>query len=248
MLLPSTVGAVVLAAGKGTRLGCTDIPKVMLEIGDKPIVAYTVQTLESLGLTPAQIVLVVGFKKEKVMEYFGDRVTYAVQEQQQGTAHAAYVGMQALPEGVTHALVLGGDDSAFYTAPSLSEFVDACTSTDQTLCLLSAHVEDPAQLGRVVRYATGGVEVIEKEYVTPEQAKITEISTGTFCFDRAWFESIFPNMPQLRKIGEYGLPTALAMAREQKRPYSVVALKDSSEWFGINTPEELEMAKHIKSA
>lgn len=243
----TTCGAVILAAGKGTRLGCTDIPKVMLEIGGKPIVAYTVETLESMGLSPDRIILVVGFQKQAVMDYFGDRVTYAVQEEQRGTAHAAYIGMQALPPTVTHTLVLGGDDSAFYTAASLKQFFDACVTGDQTLCLLSAIVDDPAQLGRVVRHATGDIEVIEKEYITEQQASISEISTGTFCFDRDWFEGMFPTMPPLRKLGEYGLPTALAIARSEGRSYSVVPLVDPNEWFGVNTPDQLEEARRRKS-
>jgi len=75
----NNVGAVILAAGRGTRLNCADEPKVMLPIGGRPIVSYIVDTLKKMGLHPEQICLVVGFKKEKVMEYFGDMVNYAMQ-------------------------------------------------------------------------------------------------------------------------------------------------------------------------
>lgn len=242
-----TIGAVVLAAGKGTRMGCTDIPKVMIELGGRPMVSYIVDTLESMGLGPEQIVLVVGFQKEKVKAYFGDRVTYAHQVEQQGTAHAAYVGMQALSDTCTDVLVLGGDDSAFYTKSSLESFVEAHVSQGMKLSLLSTEVVDPSQLGRVVRYPHGDIEVIEKEYVTPVQARINEISTGTFCFDRAWYIDMYPSMPPLRKLGEYGLPTALAMVREAALPYQVVKLENSAEWFGINTPEQHKEAERRKS-
>jgi bifunctional UDP-N-acetylglucosamine pyrophosphorylase/glucosamine-1-phosphate N-acetyltransferase len=244
----SYTGAVILAAGKGSRLGCTDIPKVMLDIGGKPIVAYTVETLEALGYMPEQIILVVGFQKETVMEYFGDRVTYAHQEEQLGTAHAANIGMQLLPKSITHTLVLGGDDSAFYTSGTLHQFVADHCAADVTVSLLSAIVEQPGQLGRVIRRDNGDIEVIEKEYTTPEQAAVKEISTGTFCFDRQWFEQMYPLMPPLRKLGEYALPSALAMARNLKKPYQVVHLKDSREWFGVNTPEQLEDAIKLKKA
>jgi bifunctional UDP-N-acetylglucosamine pyrophosphorylase/glucosamine-1-phosphate N-acetyltransferase len=242
-----TVGAVVLAAGKGTRLGCTDIPKVMLEIGGKPIVAFTVEMLESLGLSSEQIVLVVGFQKEKVMEYFGDRVTYALQAEQQGTAHAAYTGMVLLPDTVQHVLVLGGDDSAFYTAPTIQSFLASHLSAGVTVSLLSAVLDDPDHLGRVVRHENGDIEIIEKEYITEAQATIKEISTGTFCFDRHWFEQMYPLMPPLRKLGEYALPTALAMARNLKKPYQVITLRDPHEWFGVNTPDQLEEARQKKA-
>lgn len=241
------VGAVVLAAGKGTRLGCTDIPKVMLEVGGRPMVSYVVETLQTLGFEKEQICLVVGFCREKVKEYFGDVVSFADQQEQKGTAHAAYTGMVTLPKEIKHVLVLGGDDSAFYTPETLRMFIEEHVANKVVLSLLSAEVENPGQLGRVVRHENGDIEVVEKEYASEEQQRIKEISTGTFCFDREWFEEMFPNMPQLRKLGEFGLPTALAMARKEQLPMQVVKMKDSNEWFGVNTPEELDEARRRKT-
>lgn len=241
------VGVVILAAGKGTRLGCVDIPKVMLEIGGRPIVSYIVETLQKMGCSSEQICLVVGFKQEKVREYFGDSVTYAYQEEQKGTAHAAYTGMKQLPSSIEHVLVLGGDDSAFYTPTTLEHFIEQHISKQVTLSLLSAEVEHPEQLGRIVRHENGDIEIIEKEYVTEEQKKIKEVSTGTYCFDRKWFENIFPTMSPLRKLGEYALPTTLAVARQEKKSYQIVKLENNSEWFGVNTPDELEEARRKKN-
>ena len=243
----SNVGAVIMAAGIGKRLGCTDTPKVMLDIGGQPIVSYVVETLERLGFTPEQIILVVGFKKEQVQEYFKDRVSYAVQEEQKGTAHAAMTGMQSLPESVTQVLVMGGDDGAFYSEDSVLDFITEHVEKKMMLSLLTAEVGEPESFGRVVRHEDGNIEVIEKEYTTPEQKEIKEVSTGTFCFDREWFQDMYPTMQPLRKLGEYGLPTALAVARDEKRPHQVVLLKDSGEWFGVNTKEQLERADKKKT-
>lgn len=240
------IGAVILAAGKGTRLQCLDKPKVMLPIGGRPIVDYTVETLERVGLSDEQICLVVGFLKEIVTDHFGDRVSYAFQEEQWGTAHAAFVGIQQLPEHIEHVLVAGGDDSAFYSPETLADFIDRHQKSDTVLSLLTVEVENPNQLGRIVRHPDGKIEIIEKEYLTEEQKRIKEISTGTFCFNRQWFEQMFPNMPPLRKLGEFGLPTALALAREKGLPYQVVKLGKPEEWFGVNTPEELAEADKRK--
>ena len=241
------IAVVILAAGKGTRLGCVDKPKVMLEIGGKPIVSYVVEELESLGLSSAQICLVVGFCKEKVMEYFGKRVSFSHQIELKGTAHAAYTGITTLPKEIEHVLVMGGDDSAFYTKEVLENILQKHLEGDYVLSLVTAELEDPASMGRVVRHPDGQVEIIEKEYTTEEQKKIKEISTGTFVFNRAWFENMFPTMPMLRKLGEYGLPTALAVARDTGAKHRVIRLSDSSEWFGVNTPEELIEADKRKS-
>lgn len=244
----NNVGAVVLAAGKGTRLGATEIPKVMYRIGGKPMVSFVVETLSSMGFAPRQICLVVGFCKEKVIDYFGDKVVYAVQEQQQGTAHAAYTGIKALPKEIEHVLVLGGDDSAFYRTSTLAMMIEKHKKAGAVLTLLSVRVEHPELLGRVVRHENGEVEIIEKEYVTPAQTLINEVSTGTFVFDRAWFEKIFPTMPQLRRLGEYGLPTTLAVARVAGMPYRIIQLEHPHEWFGINTPQELHDADARKTS
>lgn len=236
----------MLAAGKGTRLKSVDIPKVMREIGGHPIIEYSVKTLKKVGFSPEQICLVVGFCKEKVMEYFGKEVSYAEQTELKGTAHAAFTGMRSLPKEVDTVMVMGGDDSAFYKPETIEKLFEQHEKTDSVLTLLTVMSDHPEQLGRIVRHESGKIEIIEKEYLTEEQKKIKEISTGTFVFNRAWFESIFPQMPPMRKLGEYGLPTALAVARDNGEKFQVVTLEDPSEWYGVNTPEELEEADRRK--
>jgi bifunctional UDP-N-acetylglucosamine pyrophosphorylase/glucosamine-1-phosphate N-acetyltransferase len=235
-----------LSAGKGTRLNCIDKPKVMLEIGGQPIISYVVNTLNEIGLTARQISLVVGFKKEIIENFFQNKVSYVVQGELLGTAHAAYLGIKSLPSEIEQVLVLGGDDSAFYKSETLLNLVEEHLNNHCILTLLSAEVENPYQLGRIVR-TEAKIEIIEKEYLTEEQKQINEISTGTFVFDRKWFEEIFIRMPKLRKLGEYGLPTALAMARDEGKKFQVIKLTDSNQWHGVNTLEELEIADKLKS-
>ena len=241
------IGVVILAAGKGTRLNCSEQPKVMLEIGGKPIVSYVVETLLNAGFDKTQICLVVGFQEKKVRDYFGDKVSFVTQTEQLGTAHAAFTGIKSLSSNIENVLVMGGDDSAFYTKETLLNFVKNHIENKNTLSLLSAEIEDPSALGRIIRYPDKSIAIVEKEYLTDEQKKIKEISTGTFCFDREWFESIFPDMPKMKKLGEWGLPTALAIARGEGKKYEVIKLGESSEWFGINTVEELKKADGLKN-
>jgi bifunctional N-acetylglucosamine-1-phosphate-uridyltransferase/glucosamine-1-phosphate-acetyltransferase GlmU-like protein len=65
-------------------------------------------------------------------------------------------------------------------------------------------------------------------------------------FNRAWFQNMFPTMPKIEKLGEYGLPTAMTMVRNAGLPHQVIKLENPEEWFGVNTPEELEEAKKRK--
>ena len=236
-----------MAAGKGTRLNCTDRPKVMLEIGGRPIVSYVVETLEAIGFSPEQICVVVGFNQEKVRDYFNKRVRYVEQKEQLGTAHAADLGMRGLAPHIETVLVMGGDDSAFYTPATLTNFIRQHIEAQATVSLLTAVVNDPTLLGRVIRDTAGNfIQVLEKEEIVPAQAHINEVSTGTYCFNRHWFEENFSKLPAIGTLGEYGLPKTVELARSQGRTVQAVALQNSEEWFGVNTPEELAEADRRK--
>jgi bifunctional UDP-N-acetylglucosamine pyrophosphorylase/glucosamine-1-phosphate N-acetyltransferase len=240
-------GVVVLAAGQGKRLGCTDIPKVMCPIGGKPIVAYTVASLKELGFTKETIRLVVGFAHEKVRDYFQDNVEYVFQAEQLGTAHAANLGIAALPAECQNVLVMGGDDSAFYTIETLAKFMMEHEQAGATVSVLTATVNDPSRLGRIIRDTTGKcIAILEKEQVSEAQATINEINTGTYCFDRRWFQAIFPSMPKIEGLGEYGLNRTVEIAFAAGKNVQAVAMDHSEEWFGVNTPDELAEADRRK--
>jgi len=243
------IGVVILAAGKGTRLGCTDIPKVMKPLSGKPIVEYAVDMLHECGFGNNDICLVVGYQQQKVREHFGNSVIYANQEQQLGTAHAAYVGMRELDKDIEQVLVMNGDDSAFYTCDTIRSFIDKHLESPCMLTLLTSMLDEPtASIGRVLRHDDGKFDkVIEKEHMTDEQRdNILEISTNTFMFNRAWYERMFPKMPKIDGLGEFGLPTAVDMAKQDGCYVQAVPLEDSHEWFGVNTPDELAEAERRK--
>lgn len=245
-----SIGVVVLAAGKGTRLNATDIPKVMLPIGGKPVVAYTVEALEQMGFDAKRIVLVVGFCQEKVREYFGDRVTYAEQIVQEGTAHAAYLGMQILPDDVGTVLIVGGDDGAFYRPETLSGFIAEHAEKNAIVSVLTVEVDDPSQLGRICRNNDGEITSIwEKEQMQKYDLgmeNVREVSTGTFCVQRRWFEFLYPAWPKLSGLREYALPTVIGLAHESGEKVHAMKLDDTREWYGINTPTELAEADRRK--
>ncbi len=246
--IPKTVGAVVLAAGKGTRLGATTIPKVMSLVHGKPLVSYTVDTLHQAGFSSQRLCLVVGFARHVIEEYFSTTVSYAVQTEQLGTAHAAYVGMKQLPPEVTQVLVMGGDDSAFYSPESLINFVAAHQARQPLVSVLTAVFHTPPLVGRVIRTPDGRcVALKEKEQLTAEELSIIkEINTGTYCIDRKWFESIFPTMPAITGLGEYGLNQVIELAIAAGGSVLALPLANAAEWFGVNTPEELAEADRRK--
>ncbi|OGF23310.1 hypothetical protein A2Y83_00625 [Candidatus Falkowbacteria bacterium RBG_13_39_14] len=237
-------GIIILAAGRGKRLGCADIPKVLCELKGRPIASYILEELERGEIEKNKICLVVGFQKEKVMEAFGDGYIYAMQEELSGTAHAAKIGEEELPEDFDNFLILNGDDSAFYRFESFAGFVSKHAKSGNDITLLTCEKDDAQGLGRVIRDGSGKVIAIrEKENMMPGDENIKEISTGSFCFRREWFNKIYPSLQPIKGLGEYGLPSFVEKALEIGAKFEAIKLENPDEWFGINTLEQLAEAE-----
>ncbi|MDP2736361.1 MAG: sugar phosphate nucleotidyltransferase [bacterium] len=240
-------GVVILAAGQGKRLNCADLPKVLYKINDQPIISYILEELRRGGINKKQICLVVGFGSELVKEKIGPDYLYAMQNERLGTAHAALTGEEALPADFNNFLVINGDDSAFYKFNSLKELMVLHLANNNDISILTCEPDSPSGLGRVVRGDDGRVaRVVEKENMTPELEKIKEINTNTFCFKRGWFKKHYKNLKLIAGLGEYGLPSFVGEALVSESKFSAVKLKDSREWFGVNTPEQLAEADKRK--
>ena len=178
--------AVILAAGEGQRLRpfTANRPKVMLPIADKPILQYVIEALAQKGIR--DIVMVVGYHKEQVLDYFGAGepfgvdLTYVTQERQLGTAHALAQVKGAIKESF---LVLPGDN--LISAETIDRF-DAIKPE----ALLVKKVDNPMRYG-VVAVQRGMVsEIIEK----PEEAASNLVSTGIYAFSQAVFDFIKPQL------------------------------------------------------
>ncbi len=240
-------GIVILAAGQGKRLNCSDLPKVLYEINGRPIISYILDELGKNGVPKNKICLVVGFKAELVKEKMGTGFIYALQPERLGTAHAALIGEKSLPDNFENFLVLNGDDSAFYKFDSLTELIKFHYTKANDLTILTCQPADPQGLGRIIRGADGRViKIVEKENMTPEQEKIKEINTNTFCFRREWFKEHYLNLKLVPGLGEYGINTFVKEAVMSDARFSAIKLKDQYEWFGINTIEQLVEADRRK--
>lgn len=240
------VGAIILAAGAGTRLNSgrsSEKPKVLYEIGGKPMIDYTLELLDQLGLS--ERVMVVGYQEEMVRQHCGTKVKYASQPQRQGTAHAAKVGEEVLSPEITHLLIIQGDDSAFYKAPTIQRFLEL--GKDYQIAFTTAKVTDPSQYGRVIRNGDGEVEaIVEKESLTGNQKDIDEVNAATYLTQRFWFNQVYPSLqPSAVGKGEIIMPDLIGIAFKQGLP--VLGFKvPTEEWVGVNTPEELAKADNFK--
>lgn len=237
--------AVVLGAGKGTRLAegqPSPMPKVLYKIAGRPMISYTIGLLKKLGLD--EIVIVVGHKAEDVKREVGTGFKFAIQEKRLGTGHAAKTGLALVSAGKNEILVINGDDSAFYKLETLRKVLNKHIGKGNTITFVSLELEDPTGLGRVIRRDGEVVDVIEEKDATSEQKKIKEVNDGVYAFNRFWLEK---NLPLIKKskAREYYLVDLIRMAVRQGKKVSNFFLEDAREWHGVNTPQELTEADKL---
>lgn len=202
-----THAAIVLAAGKGTRMK-SDLPKVLHRVCGLPMVEHVVRALRGAGVE--RVVVVVGHGGERVQEELGDGVDYAWQREQLGTGHAVRCAIEAL-KGHEGTVIVASGDTPLIDAVSISELLQAHEGNAVTVG--AAHLDDPTGYGRVVRDAQGRpCRIVEQKDATPEQRKIQEVNAGLYAFDG---KALFDLLPRLRNVNaqnEYYLTDLVAMA------------------------------------
>lgn len=230
--------AVVLAAGKGTRMReVTDsVPKPMIEVGGRPILWHVLVALKSAGVTGAAII--VGYKAESVREYFGDgrelgiELEYFVQERQDGTGRAADPARHYLQGGpfffsfgdiLTEASAYAGMVESFHREP-----------TD--LLLAVRHVTDPSRFGSVRSEGGRVCEIVEKP--APGAAPSNWVNAGIFISRPVLFD--YTARLTLSQRGEYEIPDAFRMMIADGRV--VRAYELDAYWRDVGTPQDLEAA------
>jgi bifunctional UDP-N-acetylglucosamine pyrophosphorylase/glucosamine-1-phosphate N-acetyltransferase len=219
----------------------------MREIGGKPMAAYLIETLERVGFLPEQMCLVVGFQKEQVESYFGDRVVYAVQEEQLGTGHAVSAARDMMWD-YEHILVLYGD-TPFLTEASIRSLIEAHKKRQNTLTLATLtvpHFQDSFApfftFGRIVRDGAGDIAAdVELKDANEEQQEIRELNVGCHLFRSDWLWDRLQDLGTGNTQGEYYLTDLIGMSIGEGRKLSSVAVR-AEEAVGINTPEDLQQA------
>lgn len=241
-----TLGAIVLAAGKGKRMNSKDRNKVSLLLGNKPIILHAVHLLDKMHLQ--QIVIVVGFAKQTVMDIIDvPKVVFAEQRLRLGTGHAVMTAVKKVSDTISDVFVLQGDDSFLYTEEILSQLANKHFATNAAMTCLTIQVKNPFGLGRVVREENGKVAaIVEEKDATEEQRKINEINPACYIFKVDFLKKYLPKIKKSPVTGEYYLTHLIDIAIQHGENVETVQA-GFIPWRGINTPEELEEAERLLS-
>lgn len=234
--------AVILAAGKGTRMK-SDLPKVVHRIEGKCLVDYVVEAARGAGAS--EVCLVVGYKHEVVeAEIEHADVTFVLQPEQLGTGHAVKCAHEFLGDkGQT--LILFGD-TPLIRAQTLRALAEYHETKGNAVTVLSAKVDDATGYGRIIRDADGCfVKSVEHRDATAEELLSCEINSGMYLFETAELKDALRKITPNNAQGEYYLPDTLTIIKSKGLKVDAYALEDATDISGVNDQIQLAQAAEI---
>ncbi|HBJ35640.1 MAG TPA: glycosyl transferase family 2 [Planctomycetaceae bacterium] len=244
--MSSTPLAIVLAAGKGTRMK-SDLPKVLLPVCGRPMIHFVLDALQAAGFN--EKVVVIGHRGDLVREELSQRpdpITFVEQTQQLGTGHAV---MQCLPhlaghDGAGHdgpVIVVAGD-SPLLQAASLDKLLAYFQAQQPALLLGTLIKDDPTGLGRIVRDAAGNFTgIIEHKDASDDQRMIREVNMSTYLFNGSDLVESLGKLENNNSQGEFYLTDCAAILYRSGRPVTALPVLQACEALSINNPDELQL-------
>jgi bifunctional UDP-N-acetylglucosamine pyrophosphorylase/glucosamine-1-phosphate N-acetyltransferase len=230
---------VVLAAGQGTRMRSTT-PKVLHTLGGRSLLGHVLAATEPLDA--GATVVVVGAGRALVEEHLAQVLPGAlpvVQEEQRGSGHAAAVALEALPDLQGPVLLVNGD-APLLRAGTVTGLVQTHVAEGNALTVLTAEVDDPTGLGRIVRDPDGGVRaIVEERDATDEQRVIREINAGVYIGDAAAIRRALGRIDSDNEQGEQYFTDVLGLLVDEGAPVGGHVAEDPDDVLGCNDGVEL---------
>ncbi len=236
----SNIHAVVLAAGQGTRMK-SKLYKVLHPVCGKPMVQHVVDTLAAIQVK--DVVVVVGHGADAVQAALGDQVSYVLQSEQLGTAHAVQQAVPFLTGKKGATLILYGDVPLLSTE-TMESLLRFHLEQKAAATVLTADVPDPTGYGRIIRDSAGEVlKIVEHKDTTPEERAISEINTGIYCYDN---EELLKAIVQVKNDNvqkEYYVTDCIGILRSAGKKVAAYRAVDPDETMGVNDRVQLSQAE-----
>lgn len=236
------LAAVILAAGKGTRMK-SQRAKVLHEIAGQPLLAYPVQAAKTLGCD--KICVVIGHQGEEIQQAFSAQsLDFVWQREQLGTGHALLCATESLT-GFRGELLLLCGDVPLLRAASLESLLALHRREQAAVTVLTAQLDDPGSYGRIIRQGERVSRIVEAKDAGPAELAVCEINTGTYVFDAEFVFSVLPELSCNNAQGEYYLTDVVEAAVKAGRKVCASCLDDANEALGINDRVQLAEATSL---
>ena len=234
--------AVILAAGKGTRMK-SDLPKVLHKVAGISMLEHVFRSVNAIN--PEKTVTVVGHKAELVEQVLAGQTDFVRQTEQLGTGHAVMMAEPVLENLTGQTLVIAGD-TPLITGESLKNLIDFHINHKNVATILTAEADNPFGYGRIVRNQHGEVlKIVEQKDASDFEQQIKEINTGTYVFDNASLFKALKNINTNNAQGEYYITDVIGIFRENGEKVGAYTLKDFDESLGVNDRVALATAEGV---
>ncbi len=231
--------AIILAAGKGTRMK-TDLPKVLHPICGRPLIDFPLIAANAAGANKK--VIVVGHGADKVKSAFStDDISFVLQAKQLGTGHAVLLCEEAL-SGYSGNIVILCGDAPLIKPETLETLVESHASEKNSVTVLTADVDDPTGYGRIVKEGRSLLRIVEEKDTSKDEKKIVEINSGVYCVEADFLFSALKKVGKENAQGEYYLTDIITIAKDSGKKAGWAKAGESCEVLGINSRVELAYA------
>ncbi len=237
------VRVIILSAGKGIRMN-SKLPKTLVKVHGKPMITHIYEKV--LKLNPEKIIIVVGHKKQMVMDAVGDGASYTVQDPQMGTGHAVLCAREQIRDFDGNVVVLNGD-MPFIKTGTVSRLIHKREEANAAAALVSAVMVNPPDCGRIIRDQNGSIKkIVEARDATPDQLKIKEISVGTYCFDCRSLLDALMKLSNNNSRAEYYLTEVIEILSLRGHKIVDYPVRDIGEILNINSSRDLRLFETLK--
>lgn len=239
------IKAVILAAGKGTRMKSETTPKVLHQIMGKTLLGYVLDNVKNFA---SEQFVIIGHHAQEVEDFVKTNYTNAktvLQTPQLGTGHAVSMVCPTLENYDGLVLILCGD-TPLIKEETLKSFVDFHKSNNSDITVMSTIFDNPTNYGRIIRDTDNSLKcIVEEKDATPEQKAVKEVNAGIYCLNWGKVKSAFSQLKTNNAQGEYYLTDIISWGKEQALKVNAFILDDSDEIYGINSRLNLATATKI---